>query len=104
VRYLAACIQEQRWLLSPAHKQQVIELLMSDSHLSAEVAAETYKMMVESHEGYEEDAQLDPKGFRTVLQLRAEIEGAWGGRTPDPARYYDPSYFRLAMTKVGAQK
>jgi len=103
-QYLAACIEEQRWLLSPAHKQQVLDLLMSESHLSAEVAAETYALMVESRAGYEEDARLDLDGFRTTLQLRAEMEGTWGGRVPDPARYYDPSYYRRALSKMSAHE
>ena len=104
VRYLAALIQEQRWLLAPAHKEQVIELLSSDAHLAPGVAAETYRMMIESGEGYEEDAQLDPEGILTVLRLRAEIEGKRGGTATDPARYYDPFLYQLALAKVGAQK
>jgi hypothetical protein len=33
-----------------------------------------------------------------VLQLRAEIEGQWGGNPPAPEKYLDLSYYEKAMT------
>jgi hypothetical protein len=40
-------------------------------------------------------------GFRNVLALRAEIEGQWGGRAPDPAKYLDLSFYERALPTAG---
>jgi len=39
-------------------------------------------------------------GFRNVLALRAEIEGQWGGKAPDPNRFVDLSLFNRALGHV----
>jgi hypothetical protein len=38
--------------------------------------------------------------IRNVLKLRAEIEGQWGGYRPAADKYYDNSYYRLAIEKL----
>src|SRR5260370_16987132 len=43
ILFLAACIEAQRWLMAPANKQQVIELLVKESHLATQVPAESYE-------------------------------------------------------------
>src|SRR5215471_12834825 len=100
VSFLAACIEAQRWLLDPANKQQVIALLISEYHLSPEIAAEDYEMAVNHPGGFAKDAQFDLRGFENVLKLRAEVEGQWGGRPPTPKKYYDPSFYDAALNKV----
>jgi hypothetical protein len=37
------------------------------------------------------------QGFRNVLALRAEMEGQWGGKAPDPARFIDMSFYNRAL-------
>src|SRR5216684_3229923 len=54
--YLAACIEAQRWLMTPANKQEVIELMGKESHLAADVAAETYESLMTHPGGYEKNA------------------------------------------------
>jgi len=100
VAYLAAFIEAQRWLMEPGNRNQVIALLMKESHLPADVAAETYILSMTRPGGYEKDARLDVDGFRNVLKLRAEIEGQWGGHPPSPEKYYDASYFDAALAKA----
>ena len=104
VRYLAAYVETQRWVMAPVNKPQVIELLMKDSKLSAAVAEETYTLSVQGQGGYSEDARLDMKGFENVLKLRAEIEGQWAGRPPKARKYYDLSYYERALKKLKLQK
>jgi ABC-type nitrate/sulfonate/bicarbonate transport system substrate-binding protein len=104
VSLLAACIEAQRWLLDPANKQQVIELVISHSKLAPEVAAATYESLMTRPGGYEKDAELDRVGFKNVLKLRAEVEGQWGGHPPSPEKYYDPSYYRAALKLVKGEK
>jgi ABC-type nitrate/sulfonate/bicarbonate transport system substrate-binding protein len=100
VAFLAACIEAQQWLLAPANKQQVIDLLISQYHLSPEIAAEDYEVSVTRPGGYAKDAQFDLRGFENVLKLRAEVEGQWGGYPPAPDKYYDPSYYDAALAKI----
>jgi ABC-type nitrate/sulfonate/bicarbonate transport system substrate-binding protein len=100
VPFLAACIEAQHWLMAPANKQQVIDLLVSDYHLTPEIAAETYEMSMTQPGGYAKDAQFDLDGFKNVLKLRADVEGSWGGHPPLPDKYYDSSYYGAALAKV----
>jgi ABC-type nitrate/sulfonate/bicarbonate transport system substrate-binding protein len=100
IPFLAACIEAQRWLLAPANKQQVIDILIKESHLAPEVAAETYASSMTRPGGYEKDAGLDLEGFKNVLKLRAEVEGQWGGHPPVPDKYYDSSYYEAALAKL----
>jgi NitT/TauT family transport system substrate-binding protein len=100
--YLAAIIEAQRWLMAPANKQQVIDLMVKESHLTPSVAAEAYESSMTRPGGYEKDSALDLDGFKNVLQLRAEIEGQWGGHPPAPEKYYDSSYYEAALSKLKA--
>jgi ABC-type nitrate/sulfonate/bicarbonate transport system substrate-binding protein len=100
IPFLAACIEAQRWLLAPANKQQVIDMLIKELHLTPEVAAETYASSMTRPGGYEKDAGLDVKGFKNVLKLRADVEGQWGGHPPAPDKYYDSSYYDAALAKL----
>ena len=104
VRYLAACIEGQRWLMSPANKQAVIDLMIKESHLAPEVASETYDSYMTRPGGYEKNASLDFEGFKNVLKLRAEVEGQWGGHPPAPEKYYDSSYYRSALDVLKEKK
>jgi ABC-type nitrate/sulfonate/bicarbonate transport system substrate-binding protein len=98
--YLAAVIEAQRWLMAPANKQQVLELMVKESHLAPEVAAESYDSLMTRPGGYASSARFDTDGFQNVLKLRAEIEGQWDGHPPSPEKYYDPAYYNAALTKV----
>ena len=100
VAFLSACIEAQRWLLNPANKQQVIDLLAAQYHLAPEIAAEDYDISITHPSGFAKDAQFDLRGFENVLKLRAEVEGQWGGHPPSPDKYYDPSYYQAALAKA----
>ena len=100
ISFLSACIEAQRWLLAPANKQQVIQMLSSEYHLAPDIAAEDYELSMTHPGGFAKDAQFDLHGFENVLKLRAELEGQWGGYPPAPGKYYDPSYYNAALAKV----
>jgi hypothetical protein len=42
-------------------------------------------------------------GFRNVLALRAEMQGAWGGKAPAPDRYIDLSYYQRALAALASR-
>jgi ABC-type nitrate/sulfonate/bicarbonate transport system substrate-binding protein len=100
ISFLAACIEAQRWLLNPANKEKVQDLLVSEFHLTPEVAAEDYEIVTTRPGGFAKDAQFDLRGFENVLKLRAEVEGQWGGHPPGPEKYYDPKYYQAALAKI----
>jgi ABC-type nitrate/sulfonate/bicarbonate transport system substrate-binding protein len=99
VNYLASYIEAQRWLLDSVHKTSVLDLLRREWHLDAPAASETYAL-IERLSWYQPDARLDAQGFRTVLRLRAEIEGQWNGWPPAPEKYCDFSYYRQALARI----
>ncbi len=97
IRYLAAYIESQRWLMAPENKQQVIALLMQEGHLDPQVAKESYALEITRPGGFEKDAQLDTEGLKNVLKLRAQVEGQWNGSPPPPDKYYDSSFYNAAL-------
>ena len=98
--YLAAIIEAQRWLMDPGNKRQVIELMVKESHLAPDVAAENYEAVMTKPGGFARDARFDLPGFKNVLKLRAEIEGSWGGHPPAPEKFYDSTYYDAALAKL----
>ncbi len=100
VRYLAAYIEAQRWILAPENKPQVIASLVKKSSLSEAIATETYDALMDPRSGLAPDASFDMRGFRTVLQLRAEVESQWAGHAPAPEKYLDLWYYEQARKKL----
>jgi ABC-type nitrate/sulfonate/bicarbonate transport system substrate-binding protein len=101
-QYMAAYIEAQRWLLNPQNKEQVIELLMTQWHLSQPLADEAYQSIT-GPGGYQKDAGFDIEAFTNVLKLRAEVEGQWGGQVPKPDKYYDLSFYQAAVSLLNAE-
>lgn len=99
VRYLAAYIEGQRLLMSPANRREVVDLVMKESSLNEATAGDWYAAMVQNG-GYAKDAAFDVEGFKKTLQLRAEIEAGGNGAAPAAEKYYDLSYYRKALAKI----
>jgi ABC-type nitrate/sulfonate/bicarbonate transport system substrate-binding protein len=104
IPFLAAIIEAQRWLLTPANKQQVIDMMIKESHLAPEVAAESYESLMTRPGGFAKNAAFNLDGFKNVLKLRAEVEGSWGGHPPSPEKYYDSTYYNEALLKIKDSK
>jgi ABC-type nitrate/sulfonate/bicarbonate transport system substrate-binding protein len=99
VRYLAAYIEGQRLLMSPANRRQVVDLVMQESNLNEATAEDWYAAMLQNG-GYAKDAAFDVESFKKTLQLRAEIEAGGNGAAPAAEKYYDLSYYRKALAKI----
>jgi ABC-type nitrate/sulfonate/bicarbonate transport system substrate-binding protein len=99
VRYLAATIEAERWLMSPANKRAVIELIARDSDATPADAGEVYALEM-GPGGWDKDMRFDVEAFKNLLKVRAEVEGTWGGRPPAPEKYYDPSYYQKALARL----
>jgi ABC-type nitrate/sulfonate/bicarbonate transport system substrate-binding protein len=99
-RYIRAHVEALRWALVPANRDEVVALLARGLDIPMDVAATTYARCVDPAGGLTPDARLDLAAFRSVLSLRAEVEGYRDGRVPPVDRYYDPRYYERAL--VGA--
>lgn len=95
--YLAAYIEGQRHVMNPAHRADMIDLLMRSFKLDSPAAAGTYEALLTPGAGLAPDARFNLEGFQTVLAIRAELEGMWGGAAPAPQRYLDLSHFDRAI-------
>src|SRR6266436_5012827 len=104
VAFLAAIIEAQRWLMAPANKQQVIELMCEGIPSCLGVATKWYESSINHTGGFAADARFDLDGFKNVLKLRAEVEGQWNGHPPAPEKYYDSSYYDAAVAKLKGAK
>lgn len=102
IRYIAAHIEAQRWLLNPANKDKAIDMVLRQRKMSRELATGIYEMDTGPN-GLAKDAALDVQRFSNVLKFRAEVEGSWGGKAPAPDRYYDSSYHDKALAMVNAK-
>jgi ABC-type nitrate/sulfonate/bicarbonate transport system substrate-binding protein len=102
VRYLAAHIVAQRWIMNPENKNKVIDMVMQERKLPRDLAEALYAMDL-GPDGLAKDGIIDAARFANVLKFRAEVEGSWGGKPPSPDRYYDTSYHEKALAMVKAQ-
>jgi ABC-type nitrate/sulfonate/bicarbonate transport system substrate-binding protein len=93
-RFIAANIEAQRWIMSPANKAKVIEIIMDSSNpkIPADVAAEAYVSMVKGPGALTNDLRFNVLAFKNFLKLRAEVEGSWGGAPPAADKFYDLSF------------
>ena len=95
--YLAAYIEGQRYVLNPANRLEMVALLVASFKLSQHVADGTYDALVKPGSGLAPDAGFNADGFKTVLAIRAEMEGMWGGTPPALGKYLDLTYYDKAL-------
>lgn len=98
-RYLAAVIEGYRYAMQPSHQAEMVAILATRFQLTPAVAEAAYKMLM-SPGGLSVDGRMNMAGFRRVLALRAEMEGLWGGKAPEPDRYLDLSYYDRAIKQA----
>lgn len=99
-RYLAAVIEGQRYAMDPANRAEMVKLLADRFKLTQAVAEGSYQALMTPGSGLAPDGRFDMAGFRTVLALRAEMEGMWGGVPPAPDKYIDLSYYERALRQA----
>ena len=97
-RYLAAYIEGCRASLDPAQRGLALQVLQRELKLTPQVAQLTYAELTRPGSGLAKDCAFDMAGFNNVLALRAEMEGQWGGKAPDAAKFIDLSIYQRALT------
>jgi ABC-type nitrate/sulfonate/bicarbonate transport system substrate-binding protein len=98
-RYLAGYVQGQQWVMAPSSKPQVVALVMKESNLTEQLAAEWYANVVQA-DGYAKDARFDLENFKKTLQLRADVEAGENGKPTAAEQYFDLSYYHMAISKI----
>lgn len=85
VRFIRAWAAATDWLLDPAHREEILELLMSEEGLTRERAEHAYVRVVPK-------GAIDPAAIRKNMELRIEL-----GVYPPPhhaaEHFYDASYW-----------
>ena len=99
-RYIQANVEGIRWVLNPANRSALTQLLVEKLKQPPDVVEQALKDSLDQ-KNYAVDAAFDMKGFDTVLKLRAEMLGTWGGNPPPPAsKYLDLSYYQRALAAL----
>jgi ABC-type nitrate/sulfonate/bicarbonate transport system substrate-binding protein len=94
VRYLAAYIEGQRFVLDPRNKAKTVKLIADNLKTTEDVALGSYEAL---RSGLAKDAAFDIEGFRNVLALRARFSG----KAPQaPETYLDLSYYQKALATM----
>ena len=102
-RYIAAYVESLRIAMDPANQAEAVAALVKRLKLDPKVAEQTVEQLRIPGFGLAPDARFDMEGFRTVLALRAEMEGQWGGKPPAPDKYLDLGYYDRAMKRLGGK-
>ena len=61
------------------------------------LARQSYDLLLDPDEGFFRHGKIDLDGLTTVLELRSRYGEAKTALT-DPAKYYDPAYYDIAMS------
>ncbi|MSQ57135.1 MAG: hypothetical protein EXR35_06385 [Limnohabitans sp.] len=95
--YLAAYIEGHRYVMNPVNRASTMALIQDKFKLSPAVVDGTYAALMKEGSGLVTDAQFNLPGFKTVLDIRAEMEGMWVGVAQSPDIYLDLSYYAKAL-------
>lgn len=101
-RYIAAEIEAQRWILAPANKPQVMEIIRKSSMpgTTESMVEDSYRDQVSGPGPLTQDLRLDVPALENFIRLRAQVEGSWQGSPPPAKTLYDLSYYEKAMQLV----
>jgi len=99
-RYLLAYVQATRHAMDPANRAEMMALLGERFKLTPALAGQTYEALMSQGFGLATDARLSLDGMRNLLAIRADIEGMWAGRAPEPQRYLDLGYYERAVQRL----
>ncbi|HSU62448.1 MAG TPA: ABC transporter substrate-binding protein [Burkholderiales bacterium] len=97
VGYIRAFSEAVDWLYDPRNRDEAVLIFRKNLPSVPEQGARAaYGVLLAPSGGFQKKAQIDLEGVRTVLRLRSKYAEPKKALT-DPARYYDPSFYRAAM-------
>ena len=99
VRFIMASIEAQRWIILPANKLPVINLIAQENKTPFDVASQTYELEVNSPGRWNKDARFSVDNFKNVLKLRQDIEGTWGTKAATTGQVLRSHLLRTSARK-----
>jgi len=97
INYIRAYCDALQWVLDPANRERIIDLMMDWLQQPRDVVAECCRIATDPVGGLAPDAAIDLEGLLNVISLRAEVENQWNGTPPLPEKYVDFSFHRIAL-------
>lgn len=99
VGFIRAYVAGLEWISDPANRDAALALLHKNiKGMTPEIAEASAKILLDPAVGLQRKGELDIAGVRTVLALRSQY-GEPKKTLTDPMKYYDPSYYRKAVTR-----
>jgi hypothetical protein len=80
------------WLRDAENQDVAVDLLRQRLGLTEQVAQATYGQLCDSHKGFTPRAKFNQAGFASVLNVRAETEGA-DAAIANAAAYVNLSFY-----------
>jgi ABC-type nitrate/sulfonate/bicarbonate transport system substrate-binding protein len=75
-RYIGGYLNALEWLRDRKNQDAAVDLLRQRLGLTAPIAQATYDQLCDPSRGFTPQAKFNPAGFASVLNVRAETEGA----------------------------
>ncbi|MGH7797855.1 MAG: ABC transporter substrate-binding protein [Candidatus Binatia bacterium] len=100
VRFNRAMIRATDWLQAPHNKEEVIQVLLSETNHNQGRAESMYRQTLSPTLGLTPRSRIDMEGIRTVLELR-EIAGLMKAPVPKPEKYIDERFYQKALATLG---
>jgi len=91
-RYIAGYLTSLDWLRDRANQNAAVDLLRQRLGLNEPVAQATYRQLCDPQKGFTPRAKFSEAGFVSVLNVRAETEGA-DVALATPAAYVNLSFY-----------
>jgi ABC-type nitrate/sulfonate/bicarbonate transport system substrate-binding protein len=99
VRFIRAMIRATDWVTEPAHKAEVIELLLPENKNSQRRAEEAYEESISARFGFTPRSSIDVEGIRAILELR-QTAGLMKPPVPTPEKYIDERFYKKALATL----
>jgi len=94
IGYIRGTRDALHWMYSPSNREEATRILIANTQLTPELAAQLYPVLVDG--SIDREGKVDPAGLQTVLALRSQY-GMPHKALTDPTRYYDDSAYRAAL-------
>ena len=97
IGYIRGYVAALDWLFDPRNRDEAVAIYRRNLPQASEAAAQkAWDALLGGTEGFQRKGKIDPRGARTVLELRSEY-GRPPKRLDDPSKYIDESYYRKAV-------
>jgi ABC-type nitrate/sulfonate/bicarbonate transport system substrate-binding protein len=97
IAFIRGYVQAIDWLYDQANRAEAIRILLKNlPEMSPGLAQQSYGELLDANEGFSREGRVSTEGLRTVLALRSHYAEPQKNFV-DPMKYYDSSYYNMAM-------